>query len=96
MHQGMTGQPGKGAEITLGTGIRGDDFEHRAAGQSIEFEFGLEQRQRAIEAAGIEFGIKGYSVGHGFTPGKRSGCLEYLVRRSVSGYSKLFVERLCA
>jgi len=59
MHQGMTGQPGKGAEITLGTGIRGDDFEHRAAGQSIEFEFGLEQRQRAIEAAGIEFGIKG-------------------------------------
>ncbi|MNR59454.1 hypothetical protein D3C85_1807150 [compost metagenome] len=64
----MTGQSGEGAEITLGARIRGDHLEHAAAGQAIEFKLGLEQRQRTVQAAGVQFGIVGYSISHGFTP----------------------------
>ncbi len=58
----MTGQSGKGAEVTLRTCIGGDDLEHRATGQPVEFHLGLEQRQRAIQATGVQFNVMGYSV----------------------------------
>ncbi|MNH40310.1 hypothetical protein D3C79_1016130 [compost metagenome] len=66
----MTGQSGKGAEITLRTRIGGNDLEHRATGHPVEFHLGLEQRQGAIEATGVELNIMGYSVDHCITPGQ--------------------------
>ncbi len=64
MQQRMTVQRGDCAKFALRTGIGGTYLEYGATGQAIELELGFEQGQRAIEPAGIEFGIESRYVCH--------------------------------
>src|SRR5690606_21218781 len=64
MQQRMPGQTGESAKIALRAGIGGADLEYGAAGQAIELELGFEQGQRAVQPAGVEFGIEGRCVCH--------------------------------
>ncbi|MCY1429545.1 hypothetical protein D9M71_454660 [compost metagenome] len=70
----VPGQLRESAEIPLGAGVGGNHLEHRATGQAIELELGLEQRQGAVQAAGIQLGVESIvsarGVSHGGSPGK--------------------------
>ena len=70
----MARKLGKRSEVALRTRISRGDFKDRATGQAIKFQLGLEQRQRTIQATGVELSVTGlgplYSVRHLFSPGR--------------------------
>src|SRR5450830_970645 len=102
MNQDMSGKPGESPKIALRSGVGGNHLEHRTTGQAIELQLGLEQRQRAVQATGVQLGVVLYNFGHCFTPGALpDGRFEApripqveaaLVAGPVSGYSKDFAD----
>ena len=65
----IAGLPRKGLEIAHGTRIGGHDLQHVAALHVGQCLFGLQDRQWAVQSAGVEFslglhGMQGWSAGH--------------------------------